>query len=154
MTGNRALDIVYEWLLKRRLSEALAEMEGYLSSHSGGSDTDRLYAIKADFQLMSDYWKRGFKDPQLPSLYDNLLRRMYVLYADVAMSCQIRHSAYLSGIHARLSSSSRDWTVPSLKEALEAFKATILPTMLESGVSEQDFSDAVKASKILRAAEK
>lgn len=40
------------------------------------------------------------------------------------------------------------------KEALEAFKATILPTMLESGVSEQDFSDAVKASKILRAAEK
>ena len=123
MTGNRALDIVYEWLLKRRLSEALAEMEGYLSSHSGGSDTDRLYAIKADFQLMSDYWKRGFKDPQLPSLYDNLLRRMYVLYADVAMSYQIRHSAYLSGIHARLSSSSRDWTVPSLKEALEAFVA-------------------------------
>ena len=121
MTGNRALDIVYEWLLKRRLSEALAEMEGYLSSHSGGSDTDRLYAIKADFQLMSDYWKRGFKDPQLPSLYDNLLRRMYVLYADVAMSYRIRHSAYLSGIHVRLSSSSRDWTVPSLKESLEAF---------------------------------
>ena len=59
MTENRALDIVYDWLLKRNLSEALAAMEGYISSFSGLQDADRLYAIKADFQLMSDYWKRG-----------------------------------------------------------------------------------------------
>ena len=78
--------MVYDRLLKRNLSEALTAMEGYLSSYSGSSDMDRLYAIKADFQLMSDYWKRGFKDPQLPNLYDTLLRRLYVLYADVAMS--------------------------------------------------------------------
>ena len=54
MTENRALDIVYDWLLKRNLSEALAAMEGYISSFSGLQDADRLYAIKADFQLMSD----------------------------------------------------------------------------------------------------
>lgn len=123
MTKNSALDIVYEWLLKRNLSEALQAMEGYLSSYSGPQEADRLYAIKADFQLMSDYWKRGFKDPQLPNLYDSLLRRLYVLYADAAMSYQIKHSAYLSNIHARLSISTHDWTVQVLKEALEEYVA-------------------------------
>ena len=123
MTENRALDIVYDWLLKRNLSEALAAMEGYISSFSGLQDADRLYAIKADFQLMSDYWKRGFKDPQLPSLYDSLLRRLYVLYADADMTYQIKHSAYLSAIHARLSQVSHDWTVQVLKEALEEYVA-------------------------------
>jgi tetratricopeptide (TPR) repeat protein len=123
MTNNSALDIVYEWLLKRNLSEALLAMEGYLSSYSGPQEADRLYAIKADFQLMSDYWKRGFKDPQLPNLYDTLLRRLYVLYADAAMSYQIKHSVYLSNIHARLSISTHDWTVQMLKEALEEYVA-------------------------------
>ena len=123
MTENRALDVVFEWLLKRNLSEALIAMEGFLSSYSGTNDVDRLYAIKADFQLMSDYWKRGFKDPQLPHLYDNLLRRLYVLYADAAMSYKIKHSSYLSNIHARLSSSSHDWSAQALKEALEEYVA-------------------------------
>ena len=123
MTKNSALDIVYEWLLKRNLSEALQAMEGYFSSYSGPQEADRLYAIKADFQLMLDYWKRGFKDPQLPNLYDTLLRRLYVLYADAAMSYQIKHSAYLSNIHARLSISTHDWTVQVLKEALEEYVA-------------------------------
>ena len=121
MTKNRALDTVYQWLLRRNLSEALTAMEGYLSSYSGAQDADRLYAIQADFQLMSDYWKRGFKDPQLSHLYDNLLHRLYVLYADVAMSYQIKHSAYLSSIHTRLSLSSHDWTVQALREALEEY---------------------------------
>lgn len=121
MTDNRALDAVYKWLLKRNLSEALTAMESYLSSYSGTNDVDRLYAIKADFQLMSDYWKRGFKDPQLPQLYDSLLRRLYVLYADAAMTYQIKHSAYQSNINARLSFASRDWSVQALKEALEEF---------------------------------
>lgn len=121
MTKNRALDAVYEWLLRRNLSKALTAMESYLSSYSAAQDGDRLYAIQADFQLMTDYWKRGFKDPQLPHLYDNLLRRLYVLYADAALSYRIKHSPYLSSINARLSLSSRDWTVQALKEALEEY---------------------------------
>ena len=123
MTKNHALDAAYDWLLKRNLSEALTAMQGYFSSYPGAQDADRLYAIQADFLLMSDYWKRGFKDPQLPHLYDNLLRRLYVLYADASLSYQIKHSAYLSAINARLSLSSHDWTVQALKEALEEFVA-------------------------------
>ena len=121
MKENQALEALYVCLMNRQLSQALTLMENYLSTYSGGPDADRLYAIKADFQLMSDYWKRGFKDPQLTQLYDNLLRRLYVLYAEVEMSYQIKHSVYLSGIHSRMSASSRDWTSQALKESLEAF---------------------------------
>ena len=85
MTKNQSLDAVYDSLLKRNLSDALQAMAGYFSLYSGGQDVDRLYTIQADFQLMADYWKRGFKDPQLSQLYNNLLRRLYVLYADAAM---------------------------------------------------------------------
>ncbi len=121
MTNNQALDTVYSYLLRRNLSEALTAMEGYLSSYSGAQDMDRLYAIQADFQLMSDYWKRGFKDPQLSQLYESLLRRLYVLYADVALNYRIKHSTYLSAISGRLSQSFQDWTVQTLKEALEEY---------------------------------
>ena len=131
MIKNRALDAVYEWLLRRNLSKALMAMEQYLSSYSGAQETDRLYAIQADFQLMSDYWKRGFKDSQLPHLYDNLLRRLYVLYADAAMGYEIKHSSYLSSINARLSLSSRDWTVQDLKEALEEYVTSSAMLALE-----------------------
>ena len=120
MKENQALEALYVCLTHRQLSQALTLMENYLSTYSGGPDADRLYAIKADFQLMADYWKRGFKDPQLTQLYDNLLRRLYVLYAEVEMSYQIKHSVYLSGIHSRMSASSRDWTSQALKESLEA----------------------------------
>lgn len=121
MTENRTLDYVYEWLLRRNLSEALAAMMNYQASYAGNQDMDRLYAINADFQLMADYWKRGFKDPQLPSLYDSLLHRLYVLYADAYLSYQIKHSPYLPTINSCLRQVSRDWSVQSLKEALEEY---------------------------------
>ena len=123
MVENHTLPIVYDWLVRRNLSEALIAMEGYYASYSGPQDADRLYAIKADFQLMTDYWKRGFKDPQLPNLYDSLLHRLYVLYADADLRYRFKHSSYLWAVDSRLNLASHDWTVPVLKEALEEFVA-------------------------------
>ena len=75
------LQDVYGYLLNRNLSGALDAMEIFLSIHPLDNNRDRLYAIRSDFQLMTDYWKRGYKDQQATSLYDSLLRRMYALYA-------------------------------------------------------------------------
>ena len=84
MVRNEALDTVLDHLLNRNLGEAIVAMDNFLAVHPHQINTDRLFAIKTDYQLMADYWRRGFKDPQLPQLYDNLLRRMYVLYANMA----------------------------------------------------------------------
>ena len=78
---------VYGNLLCRNLSGALDAMEIYLSVHPLDNNKDRLYAIRSDFQLMTDYWKRGYKDQQATSLYENLLRRMYALYVQVKIGC-------------------------------------------------------------------
>ena len=123
MAENQTLEEVYICLAERNLSQALMAMEVFISSYAGPGDAERLYAIQADLQLMSDYWKRGFKDPQLPNLYDTLLRRLYVLYTDVALTYQMKHSTYLTDVNARLSLTTHDWSVQVLKEALEEYVA-------------------------------
>ena len=123
MAENQTLEEVYICLAERNLSQALMAMEVFISSYAGPGDAERLYAIQADLQLMSDYWKRGFKDPQLPNLYDTLLRRLYVLYTDVALAYRMKHSTYLTDVNARLSLTTHDWSVQVLKEALEEYVA-------------------------------
>lgn len=123
MAENQTLEEVYICLAERNLSQALMAMEVFISSYAGPGDAERLYAIQADLQLMSDYWKRGFKDPQLPNLYDTLLRRLYVLYTDVALAYQMKHSTYLTDVNARLTLTTHDWSVQVLKEALEEYVA-------------------------------
>ncbi len=120
MVENKVLAEVGEWLAARNLSQAMAALHGYLIARQRQNDIARLDAIRTDFQLMTDYWKRGFKDPQLASLYDNLLRRLYVLYANVSLTYAVGNSSFLSSVYMRLQMTTRDWSVDGLREALEA----------------------------------
>ena len=121
MVQNESLAQVLEKLIQRNLGEAIEAMTIFLSVHPHQINSDRLFAINADYQLMTDYWRRGFKDPQLPHLYDNLLRRMYVLYANIIKNYEVRHSHDLSMMFYQSRMSSRDWSPQVLKEGLEAF---------------------------------
>ena len=120
MIENKVLEQVLTKLMERNLSDALVAMDGYLSGRPKQNDTHRVEAIKSDFQLMTDYWRRGYKDPQLNGLYDNLLQRMYVIYANAALGYAVGNSAYLSSVYMRLTLTARDWSVQALKESLEA----------------------------------
>jgi len=131
MMENETLKDVYNSLLRRNLSDALKQMAIYLSTRPRHNDGHRLEAIRADFQLMTDYWKRGFRDPQLPALYENLLRRMYVLYANAALTFSVGHSSYLSSVYMRLTVTARDWSIQSLKESLESFVSEVAMLELE-----------------------
>ena len=121
MTENEALKRVGKKLLERRLGEAIGEMESFLSSYPHQTNADRLFAIKTDYQLMTDSWRRGFKDSQLGNLYDNLLQRMYRLYANTALAHTIGHSSFLSSVYMRVRLVARDWSPQVIKEELEAF---------------------------------
>ena len=132
MVSNKMLEEVYGWLVARNLYEAIVSMDVYLSSRPRQNDTHRLEAIRQDFQLMTDYWKRGFKDPQLPALYNNLLRRMYVLYANAMLSYAVGNSSYLSSVYMRLTLTARDWSVQALKESLESHVSELAMLELET----------------------
>lgn len=121
MQTDEALNMVLHHLLDRQLGAALDAMDGFLASHPNQSDADRLFAIRTDFQLMADYWKQGFKDAQLPGLYENLLQRTYMLYANMAKSYAFGHSAYLSSIYMRIHMTARDWSPQVFRAEMEGF---------------------------------
>ena len=128
---NEALNDIYEHLIDRDLSGAFVAMDAYLSARAPGNDMLRFEAIRSDFQLMTDYWKRGYKDPQLQALYDNLLRRMYVLYANVALGNAVGKSSFLSSVYTRLTVTARDWSVQALREDLESHVSELAMLELE-----------------------
>ena len=72
MVQNEALNLILSHLLRRDLGEAIIATDNFLAVHPHQVNADRLFAIRSDYQLMADYWRRGFKDPQLPNLYDTL----------------------------------------------------------------------------------
>ena len=131
MIKNEALDMIIMALLDRNLGEAITATDNFLAVHPHQVNTDRLYAIKSDYQLMADYWRRGFKDPQMTSLYNNLLQRMYVLYATIAGSYDIRHTPYLDSLYAKVHTTPRDWSPQVIRESLEAFVSDVALAGLE-----------------------
>lgn len=121
MNTHQSLKAVFSHIEKRSLSAAISELEAFLSVHPHQVNSDRLHALHTDFQLMADYWKRGFKDPQLPSLYQALLHRMYVLCANISKHYAIEHSYFLSSLYMRIRMTARDWSPQNIRDELEAF---------------------------------
>ena len=131
MVQSESLNQVLGYLKSRRLGEAIQTLEAFLSVHPHQINTDRLFAIRTDYQLMADYWRRGFKDPQLPSLYENLLQRMYVLCSNIAINYTVRHTPYLSSLMLKAHMTPRDWSPQVIREELESFVSDIALADLE-----------------------
>ena len=54
-------------------------------------------AIEKDYQLMRDYMLRGYKDPQIESVYRSLLRRACRLYGSMCLAEMVkRRPSYIS----------------------------------------------------------
>ena len=131
MAKNQALLLIEDGLLTRNLGMAITATDNFLAVHPHQIDTDRLFAIKTDYRLMTDYWRRGFKDPQLSELYNTLLKRMYVLFANIANAYSIRHTPLLSTLSYQAHASARDWSPQNIKDALEAFVSEVAMLDLE-----------------------
>ena len=77
MVQSESLNQVFGYLKNRRLGEAIQTLEAFLSVHPHQINTDRLFAIRTDYQLMADYWRRGFKDLCYAQI--SLLTILYVI---------------------------------------------------------------------------
>lgn len=131
MKKNEVLQPILDELLERNLGKAVQAMDDFLAVHPHQSNSDRLQVIRTDFQMMADYWRNGFKDPQLSRLYDNLLQRMYVLYADMDIDYTVRHSSFFSSFYMRAHVTARDWSPAVIKESLESFVSDVAMLDLE-----------------------
>ncbi len=121
MKKEQIFDEIFSQLGRGDLGGAMDSLESFLATHPHQVNADRLHALRSEFDLMSDYWKRGFKDPQLPALFQKLVQRMYVLSMNICKEHDIRHSSFFSSIFMRLHMTARDWSPSNIRDDLEMF---------------------------------
>jgi len=126
---NEPLNDILQLVINHELCSSILALENYLLTNTNQADMDQLRAIQADYQLMADYWQRGFDDPEREQVYDKLLRRMYVLTSNVAIRNKIANSPFLTSLYQRPRKARHDWAMPAVRTEMEAFVGEV--TMLE-----------------------
>ena len=139
MTGTELqLNRVATELHRGNAGLAIAEMETYLAAYPQQQTIERLNGIKAEYELMTDYWRRGVNDPQLDQLYRHLLQRVYVLYANIASYYRMRSYPTLAGLYNRVRTERRDWSLTDIRREIEGFVSDIAMLELEPENSRQE----------------
>ena len=131
MVVNEMLRDIRRLIFDRELGSAINAQENFLYTYPLQHEREILNGIKADYQLMSDYWRRGFSDPERDQVYDQLLRRMYVLTTNTAIRYRIRNTAYVMGVYTRTRASRKDWSVMALRRDMENFVSEVAMLELE-----------------------
>ena len=80
---------------------------------------------------MTDYWQKGYDDPQRGQVYEQLLRRMYVLTMNVYVRYCIRNSNYLTNVYNRTRASRKDWSAAALLHDMENYVSEVAMLELE-----------------------
>ncbi len=142
MTGTEIqLQRVATELHRGNVGLAIAEMETYLAAYPQVQSSERLNGIKAEYELMADYWRRGVNDPQLDQLYSHLLQRVYVLFANIASYHRVRSYPTLSGIYNRVRMERQDWSLTDIRKEMEGFVSNIAMLELEPENTRQEKSE-------------
>ena len=83
MVTNESLRLVSEALQTGNAGRAIRQMENYLAAWPEQQTAEKLAEVREDYDRMEAYWQQGGEDPQREALYQRLLQRVYVLYANV-----------------------------------------------------------------------
>ena len=131
VTMDKATERIYEQLIDGNVGLAIAEMETYLSAWPQPQTQERLNALKEEYELMAGYWRRGIEDSQQQELYQRLLQRLYVLYANVAVYRQNKASAFLETQYKQVRKPGREWSMTAIRSEMENFVSEIAMLELE-----------------------
>lgn len=119
---NNELRGVETALRQRKLSQAIDGLDVFgMKCPELGIDS-KLCGIRDSYRLMADYWRRGLKDGQINAVYDDLLRRAYSLFADVALTRAMSHDHFTSSVYSRVQRLGGDGLLgDGLRNILEGF---------------------------------
>jgi len=123
------LESAFCYVNDMQLGKAIRTIRSFQNSHPYLMYDNSLDGIEEDYLRMLDYMRRGFKDPEREGVYHDLLRRMYVVIADLRMAYRKQHERFfieLSG-RARQYSFSHD----RIKSTLENFVTDMAMLSLE-----------------------
>jgi tetratricopeptide (TPR) repeat protein len=126
---DHSLEPVYRQLIAGNCGLAIAELEVYLAAWPDGQTVERLQVLKEEYNLMTDYWRKGMDDPQRQEQYRRLLQKVYMIYANIAMYRRLQASSFLVALHQSTRQQQRDWSLGAIRREMENFVSDI--AMLE-----------------------
>jgi hypothetical protein len=106
------------------LGKAIEAVANHIYTHPRTRTREQLEAVSADYQLMVDYWQRGYDDQQRQQLYQQLRQRLFALATDLAVEQWVSSSPVLAQMHTTTRKSRNDWSTASLLGDLENFVAS------------------------------
>ena len=130
-TTDVTLERIFQELIAGNAGLAIAEAETYLAAWPNPQTTEKLNVIKAEYQLMEDYWQRGAKDPQRDKQYQLLLRRVYVLCANIAIHRYMASSSYLQMLYSSTRQQGLNWSLSAIFREMESFVSDVAMLELE-----------------------
>lgn len=140
------LDTVFSLLDEQELGSALTAMENLLYTYPQLYSNEQLLRLREEYQLLADYWRRGYADPQRTAVYDALLHRLFSLATDVAVVAHMKSTPLLTTVYNRTRRSNRDWSIASVRQQLENFVAEA--AMLDLSLDNQPTSHGHNAQQL------
>ena len=128
---NEALKLVDKALLAGNVGKAIRQMENYLAAWPEQQTAEKLAEVREDYDRMVDYWQQGGEDPEREALYQRLLQRVYVVYANVMHYHRMKASPYQSSLYARVRQGQRDWSLTAIRQEMEGFVSNVAMLQLE-----------------------
>lgn len=121
-------DIISQ-LEKGSLGLAIAKMENLGYAYPEMNVSEQLRPIKENFRLMGEYWSKGYQDPNIDRQYQQMLRQMYRLAANIGISRYMKSNPMIGNIRRRVCQQAANWSADAVRERLENFVTDV--TMLE-----------------------
>ena len=128
---NESLKLVDEALQAGNTGRAIRQMENYLAAWPEQHTAEKLAQVREDYDRMEAYWQQGGEDPQREDLYQRLLQRVYVLYANVMHYHRMKASPYQNSLYTRVRQGQRDWSLATIRKEMEDFVSNVAMLQLE-----------------------
>ena len=131
MATNESLKLVSDALQTGNAGRAIRLMENYLAAWPELQTAEKLAEVREDYDRMEAYWMQGGDDPQREALYQHLLQRVYVLYANVMHYHRMKASPYQNSLYTRVRQGQRDWSLAAIRQEMESFVSNVAMLQLE-----------------------
>ena len=128
---NESLKLVGDALQAGNVGLAIRCMESYLAAWPEPQTAEKLGQVTEDYDRMEQYWRQGGQDPQRDTLYQHLLQRVYVIYANVMHYHRMKASPYQNSLYTRVRQGQRDWSLAAIRQNMEGFVSSVAMLQLE-----------------------
>lgn len=108
METNKEFNEIVCLLSDRKLRPAIDRLESFGYKYPELRIMPQVEQLRSNYDLMASYWRRGFKDTSLDSVYDGLVAATYRLAADASHAYSIAHNSFLTSLCRKARANGRD----------------------------------------------